>query len=99
MYTNCECSFHVSAAPGNSLLTKVVSCTVSVVKADCEVATNHVQRGISISVATNMPFLVNRFVTFLLDCTFGNMLLLRLKSGIPAGFCKLNRARSFLRKI
>ena len=35
----------VTAAPGNSLLTKVVSCTVSVVKADCEAATNHVRKG------------------------------------------------------
>ena len=31
-----------------------------------------------------------RFVTFLLDCTFGKMILLCLKSSIPPQFCKLN---------
>ena len=90
----------VSVAPGNSLLAKAVSCAVSVVKADHVqggAATSHVRREISIS---ERPFLVNRFVTFLLDCTFGKMILPRLKSSIPAGFCKLNHRWSlFQRKL
>ena len=78
----------------DSLLGKAVSHAVSVVIAD------HVQGGacyklctkeISISVGCpEQPALVNRFVTFLLDCTFGKMILPCLKSSIPAGFCKLN---------
>ena len=40
------------------------------------------------------PALVNHFVTFLLDCTFGKMTLPRLKCSIPAGFCKSNRRQS-----
>ena len=69
---------------------QAISCTVSVVKAD------HVQGGATTKgdeyfCGYQQPFLVNRFVTFLLDCMFGKMILLRLKSDIPAGFCKLNR--------
>ena len=49
-------------------------------------------RYVSVSVATNGPFwLINRFFTFLLDCSFGKIILRHLKSSIPAGFCKLNR--------
>ena len=82
----------VTAAPGNSLLAKAVSCAVSVVKADrvqSGAATSHVRWEISIS---------ERFVTFLLDCTFGKMILPRLKSSIPAGFCKLNRRWSLFQR-
>ena len=49
----------VTAALGNLLPDKAVSCTVSVVKADhiqCGATTNCVQGEISISVATNGPF-------------------------------------------
>ena len=84
----------MSAAPGNLLLAKAVSCAVSVVKADC------VQGGATTSHVRRETFLVNRFVTFLLDCTFGKMILPRLKSSIPAGFCKLNHRWSlFQRKL
>ena len=61
---NRACSFHtnkerVAASPGDSLLAKAVSCTVSVVKANRVQGgstTNHVRREVSISVATNGPF-------------------------------------------
>ena len=91
----------MTTTPGNSLLAKAVSCAVSVVKADRVqggAVTSHVRR--EISIQSERPFLVNRFVTFLLDCTFGKMILPRLKSSIPAGFCKLNRRWSlFQRKL
>jgi len=49
-------------------------------------------RYVSVSVVTNGPFwLIDRFFTFLLDCSFGKIILPHLKSSIPAGFCKLNR--------
>ena len=75
----------------NSLLGKAVLWAISVVKADLVqggAATNHVRREASISCGSpEQPALVNRFVTFLLDCMFGKMIMPTCKS-IPAG--KLN---------
>ena len=59
MYTNRACSFHLTAAPSDSLLAKAVSCPVSVLKADSVQgggATNRVRREIKYSVANNGPF-------------------------------------------
>ena len=68
----------MAAAPGYSLLAEAVSCTVSVVKADCVpggASTNRVRREVNIIFyGYQRPFLVNQFVTFLLDCTFGKMI-------------------------
>ena len=73
----------MAVAPGDLLLAKVVSCAVSVVKVDCvqgRAATNSVQMEVSIIFCGyQRPFLVNRFVTFLLDCMFGKMIMLHLK--------------------
>ena len=78
----------------DSLLGKAVSCAVSVVKVDraqIEAGTNFVRGGKYFCGCPERPTLANRFVTFLLGCTFGKMILPPLKSTIPAGFCKLNR--------
>ena len=75
------------------LLAKAVSRPVSVVKADNVQdvgATNCVRSEIHVSILW-LPMAL-RFVTFLLDCTFGKMMLPCLKGSIPAGFCKLNLA-------
>ena len=56
-----------------------------------------VRRGISILWLPS-PFLIDWFVTFLLDCMFGKMIPPHLKSSIPAGFCKLNRRWSLVQK-
>ena len=78
-YTNRVCSLHLkkgTAAPGDPLLAKAVLSLVSVGKADSVQgggATNRVQREISVL------WLPNGFVTFLLDCTFGKMILPHLK--------------------
>ena len=65
----------MAVALGDSLLAEVVSCAVSVVMADCVQggpATNCVRMEVSIIFCGyQWPFLVDRFVTFLLDCTFG----------------------------
>ena len=75
-YTNRACSLHLkkwTAAPGNPLLAKAVSSPVSVGKPDSGGATNRVQREISVL------WLPNGFFTFLLDRTFGKMILPHLK--------------------
>ena len=79
-----------TAAPGDSLLAKAV---LSVVKADSVQGggtKSMYEREISI-LWLPMTLFGNQIVTFLLDCTFGKMILPRLKSSIPAGFFKLNR--------
>ena len=48
------------------------------------------------STSISVSALVNQFVTFLLDCMFGKMILPRLKSSIPAGFCELNHRWSLV---
>ena len=72
--TNRACSFHANKGESGCIsglfaaCYKAVSCAVSDEKADRVqggVATNRVRREISVSVATNGSFLVNRFVTFL----------------------------------
>ena len=74
MYTNRACSFHVNkrtAALGDSLLAKAVLCHVSIVRPILiSLCTNHVRKEMSI-LWLPTTFLVNRFVSFLLDCTFG----------------------------
>ena len=49
----------MAASPGGLLFSKALLCAVSVVKGDRiqgGAATSHVQREISVSVATNLPF-------------------------------------------
>ena len=76
----------MAASPDNSLFAKVLSCLVSVVKAD------HVQDGAKVSVfmATNRPFWLFNLLPFCLSVSFKEMILPRLKSSYLAGFCKLN---------
>ena len=65
-YTNRACLFHLNklrtAAPGNLLLAKAISCPVSVVKADSVQGggtTNRVRRKTSILWLQQQAFLVN----------------------------------------
>ena len=90
----------VSAAPGDSLLAKALSCAVSVVKADrfkVEPLETMYDRNDKYFCGYQRPFLVNRYV---FDCTFGQMILPRLKSSILAGFCKVKSSlESISRKL
>ena len=70
----------VTAAPGDSLLVKVLPCAISVVKADCvqgRAVTNHVQRDKYLCGYQPHKYL-SLGITFLLSCMFGKIILPRL---------------------
>ena len=70
-----------TAAPKDSLLANAVSYAISIVKADRVQGRGTTNLRYKYFCGYQQHFLarLNRFITFLLDCTFGKMILPRLK--------------------